>query len=54
MCVIYWEQYQLYAQGKPVNELIVALAGVGVGLTAARLSVRVQRLLQRAVSQLQN
>lgn len=32
-----WEQYQLYAQGKPVNELIVALAGVGVGLTAATI-----------------
>lgn len=30
-----WEQYQLYAQGKPVNELVVTLAGVGVGLTAA-------------------
>jgi hypothetical protein len=32
-----WEQYQLYAQGKPVNELVVALAGVGVGLTAATI-----------------
>ena len=30
-----WEQYQLYAKGEPVNELIVTLAGVGVGLTAA-------------------
>ncbi len=27
-----WEQYQLYAKGEPVNELIVTLAGVGVGL----------------------
>lgn len=30
-----WEQYQLYSSGKPVNPLIVTLAGVGVGLTAA-------------------
>lgn len=30
-----WEQYQLHAQGEPVNELLVTLAGVGVGLTAA-------------------
>lgn len=30
-----WEQYQLYAKGEAVNELIVTLAGVGVGLTAA-------------------
>ena len=30
-----WEQYQLYAKDEPVNELIVTLAGVGVGLTAA-------------------
>lgn len=30
-----WEQYQLYSKGEPVNELIVTLAGVGVGLTAA-------------------
>lgn len=33
-----WEQYQLYAEGKPVNELVVTLAGVGVGLTAATLA----------------
>jgi hypothetical protein len=33
-----WEQYQLYAQGKPVNELVVTLAGVGVGLTAATVA----------------
>ncbi len=30
-----WEQYQLYSKGQPVNELVVTLAGVGVGLTAA-------------------
>lgn len=30
-----WEQYQLYDEGKPTNELIITLAGVGVGLTAA-------------------
>jgi hypothetical protein len=30
-----WEQYQHYAKGEAVNELIVTLAGVGVGLTAA-------------------
>lgn len=30
-----WEQYDLYQQAKPTNELIIALAGVGVGLTAA-------------------
>lgn len=30
-----WEQYQHYTRGEPVNELIVTLAGVGVGLTAA-------------------
>lgn len=30
-----WEQYELYDQGEPVNELIITLAGVGVGLTAA-------------------
>lgn len=29
------EQYDLYAQGQDVSELIVTLAGVGVGLTAA-------------------
>nr|CAA6830642.1 MAG: Unknown protein [uncultured Thiotrichaceae bacterium] len=29
------QQYDLYAQGQDVNELIVTLAGVGVGLTAA-------------------
>lgn len=29
------EQYDLYAQGQEVSELIVTLAGVGVGLTAA-------------------
>jgi hypothetical protein len=29
-----YHQYGLYEQGKEVNELIVALAGVGVGLTA--------------------
>lgn len=28
-------QYDLYAQGENVNELIVTLAGIGVGLTAA-------------------
>ncbi len=33
-----WEQYQLYAEGKPVNELVVTLAGIGVGLTAATLA----------------
>jgi hypothetical protein len=33
-----WEQYQLYTEGKPVNELVVTLAGVGVGLTAATLA----------------
>lgn len=33
-----WEQYQLYAKGQPVDELIVTLAGVGVGLTAATLA----------------
>ena len=33
-----WEQYQLYAKGEPVNELIVTLAGVGVGLTAATVA----------------
>ncbi len=33
-----WEQYQLYAKNEPVNELIVTLAGVGVGLTAATLA----------------
>lgn len=33
-----WEQYQQYAKGEPVNELIVSLAGVGVGLTAATLA----------------
>lgn len=33
-----WEQYQLYSQGKPVNELVVTLAGVGVGLTAATVA----------------
>ncbi len=30
-----WEQYELYSQNKPTSDLIVALAGVGVGLTAA-------------------
>lgn len=30
-----WDQYQLYDKGEPVNELIITLAGVGVGLTAA-------------------
>ncbi len=29
------EQYALYAQGQEVSELIITLAGVGVGLTAA-------------------
>lgn len=29
------EQYQNHENGKPVNELIVALSGVGIGLTAA-------------------
>jgi hypothetical protein len=33
-----WEQYQHYAKGEPVNELIVTLAGVGVGLTAASVA----------------
>lgn len=33
-----WEQYQFYAKGEPVNELIVTLAGVGVGLTAATVA----------------
>jgi hypothetical protein len=33
-----WEQYQLYAKGEPVNELLVTLAGVGVGLTAASVA----------------
>lgn len=33
-----WEQYQLYAKGEPVNELVVTLAGVGVGLTAATVA----------------
>ncbi len=33
-----WAQYQLYAKGEPVNELIVTLAGVGVGLTAATVA----------------
>ncbi|MDD5393774.1 MAG: hypothetical protein PHE17_12215 [Thiothrix sp.] len=33
-----WEQYQLYAQNKPVNELVVTLAGVGIGLTAATVA----------------
>ncbi|UOG90819.1 MAG: hypothetical protein L3K52_11475 [Candidatus Thiothrix sulfatifontis] len=33
-----WGQYQLYAKGEPVNELIVTLAGVGVGLTAATVA----------------
>lgn len=33
-----WEQYQHYAKGEPVNELIVTLAGVGVGLTAASIA----------------
>ncbi len=32
-----WEQYQLYTENKPVNQLVVTLAGVGVGLTAATL-----------------
>jgi hypothetical protein len=32
-----WEQYQHYAKGEDVNELIVTLAGVGVGLTAATI-----------------
>ncbi|MEZ5535612.1 MAG: hypothetical protein R3F02_08295 [Thiolinea sp.] len=32
------EQYDLYAQGQEVSELIVTLAGVGVGLTAATLA----------------
>lgn len=30
-----WEQYQIYAAGGTVNELVVTLAGVGAGLTAA-------------------
>ncbi|MBK8451847.1 MAG: hypothetical protein WAQ53_14990 [Thiofilum sp.] len=30
-----WEQYDLYTQNQPTNDLIIALAGVGVGLTAA-------------------
>lgn len=30
-----WEQYNLFAQNQPTNDLIIALAGVGVGLTAA-------------------
>jgi hypothetical protein len=30
-----WEQYQLYAKKQPVDELVVTLAGLGVGLTAA-------------------
>ncbi|WP_020559723.1 hypothetical protein [Thiofilum flexile] len=30
-----WEQYSLYTQNQPTNDLVVALAGVGVGLTAA-------------------
>lgn len=33
-----WEQYQHYAKGEEVNELIVTLAGVGVGLTAATVA----------------
>lgn len=33
-----WEQYQLYSRDEPVNELIIALAGVGVGLTAATVA----------------
>ena len=33
-----WEQYQLYAKGEPVNELIVTLAGIGVGLTAVTVA----------------
>lgn len=33
-----WEQYQLYAKGEPVNELVVTLAGIGVGLTAATVA----------------
>ncbi len=33
-----WEQYQRYTKGEPVNELIVTLAGVGVGLTAASVA----------------
>lgn len=33
-----WEQYQLYARGEPVNELIVTLAGIGVGLTAVTVA----------------
>lgn len=33
-----WEQYQLHAKGEPVNELIVTLSGVGLGLTAATIA----------------
>ncbi|MEZ5479714.1 MAG: hypothetical protein R3E95_20245 [Thiolinea sp.] len=32
------EQYELHSQGEEVNELIVTLAGVGVGLTAATVA----------------
>ena len=33
-----YEQYKLYESGQSVNELIVTLAGVGVGLTAATVA----------------
>jgi hypothetical protein len=33
-----WEQYQIHAKGEEVSPLIVTLAGVGVGLTAATVA----------------
>lgn len=33
-----YEQYELSEEGKAVNELVVALAGIGVGLTAATVA----------------
>lgn len=33
-----WRQYQLYSRDEPVNELIVVLSGIGVGLTAATVA----------------
>ena len=33
-----WEQYQIHAKGGTINPLIVTLAGVGVGLTAATVA----------------
>lgn len=33
-----WEQYQLYVTGQQVNDLVVTLAGIGVGLTVATIA----------------